>query len=430
MAGGGRDGGARSRDAGVLAAGVAVDPSSRSTGDAAVADRGLGDRGVVDRRERRGSGVSADSILDLWREPPASRPPSRPPPRSVDGRAVAESAVVRACRDLVAVHGRQAREWKRGASLRPDMVESILRSRNDPDALRHRPYLVQRIGLRHNVEVAIRAVMKEAHDEATRDVVALRHAPFLVESAELVFVHDPRTSTLDLIDPRLMARRNRRYRSFRWHRDDFPGNGGPNTGRARRSSRDLSRILPERRANRGAVALLTADDLSRAKPRDRRRIKRAVTKQLVKVPGEWRGKEQHLLHPSASASYVRMRRTARGDGVRLRLLSSAFGRGFEASRERAAARGNRSAVAEFSSHSLGVTIDVALSHAGKRRFPAASTKPYSEVVRSRESSVHKWLFLRAADHGWFPFQHEPWHWEYNPPGFAQRFLPADVRRLY
>jgi hypothetical protein len=33
----------------------------------------------------------------------------------------------------------------------------------------------------------------------------------------------------------------------------------------------------------------------------------------------------------------------------------------------------------------------------------------------RQSPVHKWLFLNAARFGWFPYNAEPWHWEYNPP---------------
>jgi hypothetical protein len=31
------------------------------------------------------------------------------------------------------------------------------------------------------------------------------------------------------------------------------------------------------------------------------------------------------------------------------------------------------------------------------------------------------MLLRGAEFGWFPFGHEPWHWEYNPDGFRDRF---------
>jgi len=40
----------------------------------------------------------------------------------------------------------------------------------------------------------------------------------------------------------------------------------------------------------------------------------------------------------------------------------------------------------------------------------------------RQSPVHKWLFLRGGAYGWYPYQHEPWHWEYNPSGFRATFF--------
>ena len=35
--------------------------------------------------------------------------------------------------------------------------------------------------------------------------------------------------------------------------------------------------------------------------------------------------------------------------------------------------------------------------------------------------MHKWLLLRGEGFGWYPYQNEPWHWEYNPPGFREIF---------
>jgi hypothetical protein len=40
-----------------------------------------------------------------------------------------------------------------------------------------------------------------------------------------------------------------------------------------------------------------------------------------------------------------------------------------------------------------------------------------------ESPVHKWLFVNGEQYGWYPYQNEPWHWEYNPPGFRELFHP-------
>ncbi|MEO8377509.1 MAG: hypothetical protein ABI579_07545, partial [Candidatus Sumerlaeota bacterium] len=59
---------------------------------------------------------------------------------------------------------------------------------------------------------------------------------------------------------------------------------------------------------------------------------------------------------------------------------------------------------------------------GEFKIEEITTKPMSEVVRMRESPVHKWLFLRADQFGWYPYQNEPWHWEYNPnPEFRDLF---------
>ena len=35
--------------------------------------------------------------------------------------------------------------------------------------------------------------------------------------------------------------------------------------------------------------------------------------------------------------------------------------------------------------------------------------------RMRETPVHRWLSTRAEHFGFYPYDLEPWHWEYNPP---------------
>ena len=87
----------------------------------------------------------------------------------------------------------------------------------------------------------------------------------------------------------------------------------------------------------------------------------------------------------------------------------------------AARAGNPNAVASFSSHSLGLAIDFQMSHRNDIKFKGLSTRPMSELVRMRESPVYKWLLLRGEEFGWYPYQNEPWHWEYNPPGFRKIF---------
>ena len=112
-----------------------------------------------------------------------------------------------------------------------------------------------------------------------------------------------------------------------------------------------------------------------------------------------------------------MREAAKAEGVDLIILSAH--RHPAAARANAARAGNSNAVASFSSHSLGLAIDFEMSHRDQIQFKGISTRPMSELVRMRESPVHKWLVLRGERFGWYPYQNEPWHWEYNPPGFRE-----------
>ena len=50
----------------------------------------------------------------------------------------------------------------------------------------------------------------------------------------------------------------------------------------------------------------------------------------------------------------------------------------------------------------------------------------SNVAGMRASPVYKWMLLRGAEFGWFPYGNEPWHWEYNPEDFRDRFRPLVV----
>jgi hypothetical protein len=45
-------------------------------------------------------------------------------------------------------------------------------------------------------------------------------------------------------------------------------------------------------------------------------------------------------------------------------------------------------------------------------------------VRMFRSPVYKWMAVRGREFGWYPYRREPWHWEYNPPGFKERFETA------
>ncbi|HRT09852.1 MAG TPA: D-alanyl-D-alanine carboxypeptidase family protein [Candidatus Paceibacterota bacterium] len=227
----------------------------------------------------------------------------------------------------------------------------------------------------------------------------------LLRALELKFIHDPNTSGLDILGPEL----SRHFRAFKWHEDDFPGGPeGPNEQFADVMVDALDLVRPERRANRSREAVVLREEATPA-------VWEYVTNQWVTVPGQERWK----LNRHARDAFVRMRAQAAREGVDLVILSGH--RHPETARANAARAGNPNAVASFSAHSLGLAIDFELSHRDQIKFDRLSTRPMSELVRMRESPVHKWLLLRGEAFGWYPYQNEPWHWEFNPPGFREVF---------
>jgi len=223
----------------------------------------------------------------------------------------------------------------------------------------------------------------------------------LLRALELRFIHDPKTSGLDVLGPEL----SKHFREFDWQENDFPGGPeGPNEQFADVMVDALDLISPERRANSTRDAVVLRAEATEP-------VWNYITNQWVTVPGQERWK----LNCHALESFVRMREQARAEGVDLVIVSAH--RYPQVAQRNAARAGNPNAVASFSSHSLGLAIDFEMSHRKEFEVKETSTRPMAELVRMRESPVHKWLLLRGEEFGWYPYQNEPWHWEFNPPGF-------------
>jgi hypothetical protein len=240
-------------------------------------------------------------------------------------------------------------------------------------------------------------------------------APTVLRALETAFILDPATSGLDL----LPGGGGQRYRDLAWQRNDFPGGGGPNEWRARRMASELSAIRAERRVHTGGEAVVLE--------RQFESVRRFIGDRLGTVPAPGAdlnfpaGVDQpagQRLFQTALDSFVTMRAAAAADGVPLVVLAAWRSR--ERAQANAADRGNRAAVAEWSAHTLGLAVDLRMSVRGER-YEEIRTRPMSNVVDMRESAAHKWMFLRGAEFGWFPYQNEPWHWEYNPEGFRAAF---------
>lgn len=247
------------------------------------------------------------------------------------------------------------------------------------------------------VHAAMQVALRDNSEQARRD---------LIRAVELKFIHDPETSTLDLLGPDL----SKKYRNFDWHADDYPGGPeGPNEDLAVEMVNALrsDSVRPERRANSGHDPVVRRSEATEE-------VWEYMLNEWVEVPEQ----ENWKLNRHARESFLVMRDQARREGVELIIRS---GHRDPARAAASAARtGNPYAVASFSSHSLGLAIDFQMSH-GDLKFPETSTRPMSGVIEMRKSPVHKWLFLRGDDFGWYPYMHEPWHWEYNPEGFRPIF---------
>lgn len=236
------------------------------------------------------------------------------------------------------------------------------------------------------------------------------------------------------------------YRDFNWHRLDFPGAKervgntsperlaelradpqielfeerdvwyirGANQARARRMFALLAQHVPERRANSGDDAVVTEEEFAAHEEE----YDAYVVEQLEPITSQ----PGLRLNRHAAAAFETMRAAAAADGVRL-LVGNSFRT--RATAERNAARaGNRAAVAGFSSHTLGLAVDLTLqttATAGEWTDRSTRMDNLTEMYRSPS---YKWLAEHGAAEGWYPYRAEPWHWEYNPEGFRTTFFAA------
>lgn len=200
------------------------------------------------------------------------------------------------------------------------------------------------------------------------------------------------------------SQRRKLLQEIDWSREYFRGNpdasGNPAPGRlGAELFNAMAHVVPERRV---PYTLRFHD----------------VTRVVEGVPGE----PDHKLFPEARDAFVRMREAAAADGVQLRITSSwrSLGRQ-QAARKK---QGNPLAVARgTSAHMYGLAVDLNMRVPGLS-LVNASTRAHDKmanIVRMYRSPIYKWLALNGSRFGWFPYRREPWHWEYNPQGFKERF---------
>lgn len=320
------------------------------------------------------------------------------------------------------------------------LIAETTRLSNGSDSLLTRDYVSTALSARNN-NAPLSNAIKAAVQEVGQDIFSIqmlrieRLARGIIRLLETQFINDPSTSSLDL----LPSNKGQRYRNFKWDVNDYPGGpGGSHEGVALTMVRDLSNIRPERRANAGSQAVVTKSQYTSA-------MERHVTSELESIPDfpapasdaqgtneaatirQRRQPAGRRLNRHALQSFLAMREAALQDGVELIALDAY--RAPSVAAANAERSGNPMAVASFSSHMLGLAVDLKMSYVSQsaagtstpHNYSEMTTTPMQNVVDMRESPAHKWMFMRGESFGWYPYQNEPWHWEYNPPGFRDTF---------
>ena len=197
-----------------------------------------------------------------------------------------------------------------------------------------------------------------------------------------------------------------------WGQEYFPGNAPKSahtsSQRAEALFRAIARVVPERRV----PPTIRYHDVTQ------------VVHEVPNNPGRIA-----KLYPEARDAFVRMRDAAAAEGIHLVIGSS--WRSAEQQRDIAKRQPNPLAAARSrSAHMYGLAVDLRLSVPGVpvREADTRACNKRTEVcehmanvVRMYRSPVYKWMALHGRGFGWFPYRREPWHWEYNPPGFKARF---------
>jgi hypothetical protein len=209
-------------------------------------------------------------------------------------------------------------------------------------------------------------------------------------------------------------KRNRFLREINWKQEYFPHNPDATGHLAKGNLAEelfsaMARVVPERRV---PFSLRYRPDIADI---------------VVPIPGvpKIRGRDRKL-HPEASLAFVRMREAAAKDGILIRLISG-LRTAWRSAADQAHVRKGQSnpyaAAAGIGPHMYGLAVDLALSVPGLQIKEANTRTPdkMANVVRMYRSPVYKWLALYGSRFGWFPYRREPWHWEYNPQGFKERF---------
>ncbi len=234
-----------------------------------------------------------------------------------------------------------------------------------------------------------------AYEASGRDAELTDHRARLDAVVEQVnaWIMDTTASAVGQIED---AAKRAHLEQVDWAKQGFPGNNEGPDGEARALFAAMAALVPERRVGK----TLTYHD---------------VDASVVPVDGQ-RGAS---LYPPASWAFASMHDSAGADGVSLSILSSHRSQATQDKIKKS--QSNPGAVAQGRSpHTFGLAVDLAMS-AGGLSFTETHTHSMKNLVGMYRSPVYKWMYVNGERFGYYPYSWEPWHWEYNPAGFADEF---------
>ena len=254
-------------------------------------------------------------------------------------------------------------------------------------------------------------------------------------STNYEWIHDPSASVLDKVNPSSLANE---YRNFKWDRYDFPGankpktskfpeqDPGPNEEKAKQMLYVLrAQLLPEHRAtltDNAVFCVRTLPGVCSPVEVMSQKIWDHILDPKILISAD---KQGHKLNKFAQDSFAKMQAAAKKDGVELDINNSDRPCGASQASVQRFEKGSQTVIAGCpNSHNFGLAIDFNLN---QDDWPLpnpleVSSAPFKNIINMMQSPVYKWLYLNAKTYHWYPYVYEPWHWEFNPPGFRNDFF--------
>jgi D-alanyl-D-alanine dipeptidase len=125
------------------------------------------------------------------------------------------------------------------------------------------------------------------------------------------------------------------------------------------------------------------------------------------------------LHRAAYAAFQNLKAAAEADGIPREILKIISGYRSVAHQQRLWDEALKKYGSEKEARRWVAPSGGSPHHTGRAiDFWLGTKNSSSNIPALRATAAYKWLVCNAVRFGFFPYANEPWHWEYNPEGFA------------